>query len=154
ILNLLIEEYLDASEPISSGLLKKKSNLSVSGATIRNDLQELTEQGYVIQPHTSAGRIPTDKGYRYFVDIVITRQEAPDFISREIEIARQKIEKELQIAQSLIKSLTEIADTLNDAKLHDKDNTYEILKIIGSGRSSYDKNISLLSQLMEELENL
>ena len=69
ILNSLVKEYIDRAEPISSELLKKKCNLDVSPATIRNELQELTERGYITQPHTSAGRIPTEKGYRYFIEI-------------------------------------------------------------------------------------
>jgi heat-inducible transcriptional repressor len=153
ILNYLIQEYLDAYEPVSSDALKKKSNLDVSGATIRNDLQELTEKGYVMQPHTSAGRIPTEKGYRYFVDIVITQEVTPDFILREIEAARQKIEKELELIQGLMKSLTEISDTLHEARMQDKENVYEVLRIIGSPQVSYDKNIDVLSQLIKELEN-
>ena len=68
ILNALIREYISGAEPISSKLLKEKANLDVSPATIRNDFQELTEAGYIAQPHTSAGRIPTEKAYKYFVD--------------------------------------------------------------------------------------
>jgi len=151
ILNYLIQEYLNASEPVSSDALKKKSRLGVSGATIRNELQELTEKGYVAQPHTSAGRVPTEKGYRYFVDIVITREAAPDFIAREIEVVKQKVEKEIELAQALMNSLTEISDTLTYVRLEDKDNVFEILKIIGSPRTKYDKDIDILSRLMREM---
>src|SRR5258706_2676583 len=110
ILNSLIKEYIDLAEPISSELLKQKCSLDVSGATIRNELQELTEQGYITQPHTSAGRIPTNKAYKYFVEIIFEKNEAPN-LKKEIEIAREKIEKELKLAQELTKSLTEISTT-------------------------------------------
>jgi len=151
ILNSLVKEYLDIAGPISSALLKKRCKLNVSGATIRNELQELTEKGYVAQPHTSAGRVPTEKGYRYFVDIVITREAAPDFIAREIEVVKQKVEKEIELAQALMNSLTEISDTLTYVRLEDKDNVFEILKIIGSPRTKYDKDIDILSRLMREM---
>ena len=95
ILNSLIQEYLKITEPISSELLKEKCGLSVSPATIRNELQELTELGYITQPHTSAGRVPTNKGYRYFVQITFTtRPESTKFIFGKLEETKQKIDKE------------------------------------------------------------
>lgn len=153
ILNSLIKEYIDIAEPIGSELLKKKLGLSVSPATIRNEFQELTEQGYITQPHTSAGRVPTEKAYRYFVDIIITEKETPNFISREIEATKQKIERELKLAQELTKSLTEISTTLSYTRMQNKDNIFEILKIIGPTQSTYDKNIDLMRALLKELEN-
>lgn len=160
ILNSLIKEYIDIAEPVSSDLLKKKCGLDISGATIRNEMQELTEQGYIKQPHTSAGRVPTNKAYKYFVEIIFTENETPNFISREIKEARQKIEKELKLAQELIKSLTEISLTLSYTRLEKpfgtaqgKDNIFEMLKIIGPSRTTYDKNIDLMKELIKELEN-
>ncbi len=154
ILNSLIKEYLDVAEPISSHLLQKKSGLDVSPATIRNELQELTELGYVEQPHTSAGRVPTDKGYRYFIEITFTESRPPQFISREIESAKQKIEQELKLAQELTKSLEEISTSLSYTKIQSKDSIFEMLKIIGPSRTSYDKNIDVIKKLLEEFENL
>src|SRR3989344_2868536 len=68
ILNFLIEEYIQKAEPISSGLIEEISDFAVSAATIRNDLQELTRKKYIAQLHTSGGRVPTDRGYRFYVD--------------------------------------------------------------------------------------
>lgn len=152
ILNSLIKEYLDNAEPISSDLLKKRVRLHVSPATIRNDLQELTELGYVMQPHTSAGRVPTEKGYKYFVEITFNQQEIPNF-KHEIEAARRKIEKELKLAQELTRSLTEISTTLSYTKIQNKDTVFEMLKIIGPSQSTYNKNMSAIEQLIKELEN-
>ena len=82
ILNSLIQEYIGIAEPISSNLIKERCGLDVSPATIRNDLQELTEMGYINQPHTSAGRVPTNKGYKYFVEITFTQKPSvADFIA-------------------------------------------------------------------------
>lgn len=68
ILKLIIEEYLDTAEPVGSALLADEAELDVSGATVRNDMRELEDAGYLTHPHTSAGRIPTGRGYRYYVD--------------------------------------------------------------------------------------
>lgn len=68
ILRAVVEDYIRSHEPVGSASLAKNHKLVVSSATIRNDMSLLEEEGYLIQPHTSAGRIPTEKGYRYFVD--------------------------------------------------------------------------------------
>lgn len=152
ILNLLVKEYIDSAIPISSDLLKKRSHLDISPATIRNELQELTDLGYIMQPHTSAGRVPTEKGYEFFVEIIFSQDETPHFISREIEETRQKIEKELQLAQELTKSLAELSSTLSYTRLERKDNILEVLKIIGPSRTTYNKNISIIRELLDDLE--
>lgn len=68
ILKAAVEAYVDTGEPVSSKLILERAELKVSSATVRNDLAELEREGYLEQPHTSAGRIPTEKGYRYYVD--------------------------------------------------------------------------------------
>lgn len=74
ILNGIVQEYIERVEPISSQLLEKKHKFEVCPATIRNEMQRLTNKGYLSQPHTSAGRIPTDKGYRFFVDKILEKE--------------------------------------------------------------------------------
>lgn len=68
VLRAVIEDYIRSQEPVGSGTLTKDHDLGVSSATVRNDMATLEDEGFLIQPHTSAGRIPTEKGYRYFVD--------------------------------------------------------------------------------------
>ena len=68
VLRAIVEDYVSTNEPVGSKSLVDRHNLDVSPATIRNDMAVLEEQGYIAQPHTSAGRVPTDKGYRLFVD--------------------------------------------------------------------------------------
>jgi heat-inducible transcriptional repressor len=68
VLRAIVEDYVSTNEPVGSKAIVDRHNLDVSPATIRNDMAALEEQGYIAQPHTSAGRIPTDKGYRLFVD--------------------------------------------------------------------------------------
>ena len=68
ILRAIVTDYVDTREPVGSKALVERHRLDVSAATVRNDMAALEEEGYITQPHTSAGRIPTDKGYRLFVD--------------------------------------------------------------------------------------
>lgn len=68
ILHAIIQTYLETGEPVGSRTIAKASDLNLSSATIRNEMSDLEELGYIVQPHTSAGRIPSDKGYRFYVD--------------------------------------------------------------------------------------
>lgn len=75
ILLALIKEYVKTAQPLSSSFLVEKYNLGISSATARNDMAELEENGYIFQPHTSAGRIPTDKAYTYYVENYLLNKE-------------------------------------------------------------------------------
>lgn len=85
ILAAVIENYIACGEPIGSKSLTNVEELNVSSATIRNELADLTEKGFLIQPHTSAGRIPTEDGYRYYVDNILEAKEPDDRVKRYIE---------------------------------------------------------------------
>lgn len=86
ILREIVESYVRAGEPVGSKAVADGSDMSISSATIRNEMAILEREGYISHPHTSAGRIPTDKGYRYYVD-VLASNVAPDLGQRE-EIER------------------------------------------------------------------
>ena len=76
ILNAIIANYLETGEPVGSRTISKYTDLNLSSATIRNEMADLEEMGYIIQPYTSAGRIPSDQGYRFYVDqMMIQRRE-------------------------------------------------------------------------------
>ena len=68
ILHAIIRNYLETGEPVGSRTISKYTDLNLSSATIRNEMSDLEEMGFIVQPHTSAGRIPSDKGYRLYVD--------------------------------------------------------------------------------------
>ena len=68
VLRAIVADYVATQEPVGSKALVERHNLGVSSATVRNDMAALEDEGYIAQPHTSAGRVPTDKGYRLFVD--------------------------------------------------------------------------------------
>ena len=103
ILYAVIKTYLETGEPVGSRTLSKYEDLHLSPATIRNEMADLEELGYLMQPHTSAGRIPSDKGYRFYVDQMLAdeKKEVEDMKGLLIEKA-DKVEKLLkQVANSL-----------------------------------------------------
>ena len=75
ILQAIIKNYLETGEPVGSRTISKYTDLNLSSATIRNEMADLEELGYILQPHTSAGRIPSDKGYRLYVDMLMEEKE-------------------------------------------------------------------------------
>src|SRR5688572_7004949 len=90
VLATLVREYIETGEPVPSQMLARKSGLGVSSATVRNVLAQLEELGYVHQPHTSAGRVPTDRGYRVFVDLLLEgRRPAKPTVSMEHQIRQR-----------------------------------------------------------------
>ena len=103
ILQAIVEEYIDTSEPVSSGSLVKNEELNCSSATIRNEMAELERIGFLEQPHTSAGRIPSEKGYRYYVDELLRE----DALSRkEMELIRDMLETKVNNLEDLTKIAT------------------------------------------------
>ncbi len=103
ILYAIIRTYMETGEPVGSRTISKYSDLNLSSATIRNEMSDLEEMGYIIQPHTSAGRIPSDKGYRLYVDHILEDkdQEIQEFKDLMVE----RTDKLEQMLQRLVKAL-------------------------------------------------
>lgn len=105
-LALIIREYVDSTTPVSSNGLREKYGLSYSSATIRNDMTVLAEQGLIRQPHTSAGRVPTEEGYRYFVQQLLGEVELPvaeqNTISHQFHQAQGDINQWMRLAASVL----------------------------------------------------
>lgn len=120
LLNFLIREYISTAEPVSSLALKKATDLDVCGATIRNDLQALAKEGYITQPHTSAGRIPTQKAYKFYAEKAEKQQKQKEidiFIVRQVRFAHQQMEREMRMMETIMQKL-------------EQDNIFEILNIL------------------------
>lgn len=110
ILKAIIQTYLETGEPVGSRTVSKYSDLNLSSATIRNEMADLEELGYIIQPHTSAGRIPSDKGYRFYVDALMENQQREVHELKELMIERQdKMEKVLKQVAKVLASNTNYA---------------------------------------------
>jgi len=135
ILNTIVQEYIISAQPVSSQLVEKRHNFGICPATIRIEMQRLTEAGFIFQPHTSAGRLPTDKGYRFFVDDLFENRapqqrgegfEAEDWIGKEITDS-------IKFLQFITKKLSLISSNLAlgylfDEKILWKDGWEEIIK--------------------------
>ena len=123
ILDILIKEYIKNAQPVSSELLRKKLKMDICPATVRIELQKLTDMGYIEQPHISAGRVPTNRGYRFFVDRLFELNHdlaMEDFISQFGGI-KEGIEDELKFVESLTKIMASLSSGLVFTYLEDKD---------------------------------
>lgn len=105
ILQAIIRNYLETGEPVGSRTISKYTDLNLSSATIRNEMSDLEELGYIIQPHTSAGRIPSDKGYRLYVDTLMEDKEQEVQSMKEILI--EKADKMELLLQQVAKMLAQ-----------------------------------------------
>lgn len=119
ILNHVVKTYIRSVEPVSSELLERKYGLGVCSATIRNEMQKLTDAGFLLQPHTSAGRVPTDKGYRFFVDSLLQDHSSkeddftPDWLKDEMDDA-------VKLLQLATRNLALVSSNLSLGYLQDK----------------------------------
>lgn len=123
ILKAIIKNYLETGEPVGSRTISKFTDMKLSSATIRNEMADLEELGYIVQPHTSAGRIPTDKGYRLYVDDMMSEKEQ-NITNRENEVAVK--EQELSSMKDMLGEKVEKVEELlqNVAKVLAKDTNY------------------------------
>ena len=103
ILQAIIKNYLETGEPVGSRTISKYTDLNLSSATIRNEMADLEELGYIVQPHTSAGRIPTDKGYRLYVDTLM--QEKVDEVNNMRDDLLEKADRMENLLQQVAKML-------------------------------------------------
>ena len=102
ILQAIIRNYLETGEPVGSRTISKYTDLNLSSATIRNEMSDLEEMGYILQPHTSAGRIPSDKGYRLYVDTMMEQKD------REIEEMKEVIVQKEDKMDQLLKQVAKL----------------------------------------------
>lgn len=103
ILRAIIKNYLETGEPVGSRTISKYTDLNLSSATIRNEMADLEELGYIVQPHTSAGRIPSDKGYRFYVDLMMEDQAKEVAELKEVLLEKEeKLDHMLKQAAKLM----------------------------------------------------
>lgn len=106
ILMLVVRDYIETAQPVGSQRIVDHFHLDMSSATVRNELAALTEQGYLRSPHTSAGRVPTEEGYRYFVTHLMQQVDLPESvqhtISHQFYQARQEIDQWMTLAASVL----------------------------------------------------
>ncbi len=136
ILDVVVQSYIETAEPVGSRTLSRRSDLGLSPASIRNVMADLEEAGLLMQPHTSAGRVPTDKGYRYWVDALMKPEglsrDEKEWVLEELSKART-IDAVVEKVSKIIAALTENAAIVYIKSL---------------------KRASFLSQLLEDLDEM
>ena len=113
ILALLVRDYVETAEPISSGRLVKQFNLDISSATVRNEMAVLEEKGFLSQPYTSAGRVPTKAGYRYYVRRLMLEDQLPahvqEMIRHQFYQVRHDVDDWLSLTASVLAQHSQVA---------------------------------------------
>lgn len=119
ILKAIIQTYLETGEPVGSRTISKYTDLNLSSATIRNEMSDLEELGYIVQPYTSAGRIPSDMGYRLYVDELMKEKEKETAEIKEMMIEKtDKMEKVLKQVVKVLASNTNYATMITGPTYH------------------------------------
>ena len=112
ILAAIVQSYVTTGEPVGSKFLITQTGLNVSSATVRNEMADLESKGFLIQPHTSAGRVPTQPGYRYYVDHLLkvtpVSQSGREYIASELSKNSDSPESILQCVADLLARLTDL----------------------------------------------
>lgn len=119
ILDAVIRNYLETGEPVGSRTISKYTDLNLSSATIRNEMSDLEELGYIESPHTSAGRIPSDKGYRFYVDHLMKEKEREVLEMKELVIEKtEKMEQMFKQVAKLLATNTNYATLVSAPSYH------------------------------------
>ena len=121
ILQAIIRTYLDTGEPVGSRTISKYTDLNLSSATIRNEMSDLEDMGYIIQPHTSAGRIPSDKGYRLYVDTMLdAKTNEVNNLKEELTQNADKIDDVLKQVAKFLAANTNYASMVSGPRYQSK----------------------------------
>ena len=161
ILQAIIRNYLETGEPVGSRTISKYTDLNLSSATIRNEMADLEEMGYIIQPHTSAGRIPSDKGYRFYVDTMMEAKDREISEMKKVLMERQdKLEDMLKGVVKLLAKDTQYAslitapsanrNKLKFIQLSRIDDEHLLTVIVKEGNVIKNKVVDIAEPLNEE----
>ena len=155
ILKAIIANYLETGEPVGSRTIAKHPELNLSSATIRNEMADLEEMGYIIQPHTSAGRIPSDKGYRLYVDMLMEEKEKQALIQRvdKMEVLLKQVANALANSTNyatMVSSPHYQNVTLKFVQLSQVDHEHLLAVIVTQGNIVKNKMIQVEEPLSNE----
>lgn len=149
ILQLVVDEYVRTAEPVSSQALCAGFDLDCSPATVRNDMVQLEDEGYLYQPHTSAGRVPTEEGYRYYLANVVQAKQPK--VATELRSAME----EIRSLESKIQFLgRRLADLSGDAVIVTNEHQTSALGVANLLRKPDFKEDNMLLALAEDIERL
>jgi len=155
ILSSVVKEYVDLAIPISSSLICEKYEFSLSPATIRAVMLDLENDGYLYQPHTSAGRIPTDKGFRYFVDVLMQEKELTKREQNSLQVELLKIKAQNKIlARTTAKLLSVMSGNLAVSGVINSDDFYKagIQQLLSQPEFSNLDSVSKIAEVIDYLD--
>ncbi|MDP3993390.1 MAG: hypothetical protein U1C57_02860 [Candidatus Doudnabacteria bacterium] len=152
ILAAIVKEYSQKGEPVGSEELTDKYHFELSPATIRNEMQALEKAGFLVQPHTSAGRMPTDQGYRYFVNKLMGHLQLKASEQERLRVELRRLQKQyLELGRSITKLLADQAQGAAFALLPQNVSTSGFSQIIDEDTTS--EEVKELANFFEELED-
>lgn len=156
LLRIIIDQYIKTAQPVGSKLIANQGNFDLSSATIRNEMAELEEQGYIWHPHTSAGRIPTEKGYQYLVDNFIGEAELSKKQKESLDkIVKQFSRFEPQLLKNLAKGLAEFSQGAVFVAFSNNDFYYTgISNLFSQPEFAEQKLVHSLSQVIDHLDQV
>lgn len=166
ILKAIIKNYMETGEPVGSRTISKLPELNLSSATIRNEMSDLEDMGYILQPHTSAGRIPSDKGYRFYVDEILREKEIETEEFKDLMFKKvDRLETVLKQLAKVIARDTNYAAMISGPTIHSNkvkflqlskiDKVKLLLVTVAEGNIINNKIIDIESEISEaELLNL
>ncbi len=156
ILTDIIRTYVRDAEPVGSLLVAERSKLDLSPATVRNEMLELEEQGYLFQPHTSAGRIPTAKGWRYYLDYVLQDRDISKHEQGELKkIVRAYRYSRYELLKHVAQSLADFTETAVFVAFTSRDTYYTgISKLFGQPEFEEIDLVRNISQVVDHLDDV
>ena len=126
ILGSIVREYTETAIPVSSGVIVKKYHVEISAATVRNEMLFLEKKGYLLKPHISAGRIPSDKGYRYFVDKLLKFKELTENDQNKLQVEMLKLKAQnTRLSRTIAKLLSTTSQCLAFSGVVEKEEYYD-----------------------------
>ena len=160
ILQAIIRNYLETGEPVGSRTISKYTDLNLSSATIRNEMSDLEEMGYILQPHTSAGRIPSDKGYRLYVDTMMEEKDRELEELKEMMLEREdKMDHLLKQVAKLLATNTNYATMISAPTIHtnkikfiqlSKVDTHQLLVVVVSEGNLIKNSIIAVREALDD----
>jgi transcriptional regulator of heat shock response len=153
ILATIVKEYSETANPVGSKELVDKYNFKESSATIRNEMAALEKAGFIYQPHKSAGRVPTDKGYRYFVNELMRRFELSEKERRLLKTELVKLQaSHEQLGNSISSLLAQVSGQAAFALLPNQSSSTGLSHIIGEPEFADSKTMKKVAQLLENID--
>lgn len=163
LLETILKEYIKTAQPVSSGVLVEKYKLEVSPATVRNEMMELEEEGYIFQPHTSSGRVPTEAAYELLLEDLRENKKRKDLKENELKLLEQLFKRDEAAYKQTAKAIAELASSAVFWAFHKNDLYYTGLANLfaqpefNQVRAVYDVSSSIdhLEEIIDEnFENL